>query len=83
MVLRSICTNFVRVMEKKRHALRKLLEAVEKELLHKPDKKTLDRLSLLAGFQDWDSFQETLHGDLGGETIYGGHHLDKDDKEEN
>jgi hypothetical protein len=37
----------------------------------------------LAGFQDWDSFQETLHGDLGGETIYGGHHLDKDDKEEN
>ena len=70
-------------MEKKRHALRKLLEAVEKELLHKPDKKTLGRLSLLAGFQDWDSFQETLHGDLGGETIYGGHHLDKDDKEEN
>ena len=70
-------------MEKKRHALRKLLEAVEKELLHKPDKKTLDRLSLLAGFQDWDSFQETLHGDLGGETINGGHHLDKDDKEEN
>ena len=70
-------------MEKTRHALRKLLEAVEKELLHKPDKKTLDRLSLLAGFQDWDSFQETLHGDLGGETIYGGHHLDKDDKEKN
>ena len=70
-------------MEKKRHALRKLLEAVEKELLKKPEKKTLDRLSLLAGFQDWDSFQETLHGDLGGETIYGGHHLDKDDKEEN
>ena len=66
-------SNFATVMEKKRHALRKLLEAVEKELLHKPDKKTLDRLSLLAGFQDWDSFQETLHGDLGGETIYGGH----------
>ncbi|MBE6259737.1 MAG: hypothetical protein E7107_02765 [Prevotella sp.] len=60
-------------MEKKRHALRKLLEAVEKELLQKPNRKTLDRLSLLAGFQDWESFQETLHGDLGGETIYGGH----------
>ena len=60
-------------MEKKRHALRKLLEAVEHELLKKPNRKTLDRLSLLAGFQDWDSFQETLHGDLGGETIYGGH----------
>jgi hypothetical protein len=60
-------------MEKKRHALRQLLEAVEKELLKKPNKKTLDRLSLLAGFQDWESFKETLNGDLGGETIYGGH----------
>ena len=74
-------------MEKKRHALRKLLEAVEHELLKKPNRKTLDRLSLLAGFQDWDSFQETLHGDLGGETIYGGHqdhnnHLEKETKKE-
>ena len=60
-------------MEKKHIALRKLLEAVEKEILRKPNRKTLDRLSLLAGFQDWESFQETLHGDLGGETIYGGH----------
>ena len=60
-------------MEKKRYALRKLLEAVEKELLKKPNQKTLDRLSLLAGFQDWESFKETVHGDLGGETIYGGH----------
>ena len=50
-------------MEKKRVALRKLLEAVEKELLHKPDKKTLDRLSLLAGFQSWEDFQNALHGD--------------------
>ena len=61
-------------MEKKRHALRKLMEAVEHELLKKPNRKTLDRLSMLAGFQDWDSFQETMHGDLGGETVYGGHH---------
>ena len=44
-------------MEKKREALRKLLEAVEKEILRKPDRKTLDRLSLLAGFQSWDDFQ--------------------------
>ena len=51
------------VMEKKRIALRKLLEAVEKELLHKPDKKTLDRLSLLAGFQSWEDFQNALHGE--------------------
>ena len=60
-------------MEKKKHALRQLLAAVEKELLKKPNRKTLDRLSLLAGFQDWDSFQEALHGELGGETIDGGH----------
>ena len=56
-------TNKQYVMEKKRIALRKLLEAVEKELLHKPDKKTLDRLSLLAGFQSWEDFQDALHGE--------------------
>ena len=50
-------------MEKKRLALRKLLEAVEKEILKKPDKKTLDRLALLAGFQSWDDFQHALHGE--------------------
>ncbi len=50
-------------MEKKRIALRKLMEAVEKELLHRPDKKTLDRLSLLAGFQSWEDFQHALHGE--------------------
>ena len=59
-------------MEKKRQALRKLLEAVEKEILRKPDRKTLDRLSLLVGFQDWESFQDALHG-AGDETVYGGH----------
>lgn len=57
-------------MEKKRRALRKLLQAVEHELLRKPNRKTLDRLSLLAGFQDWDSFQEALHGDDDGESNY-------------
>ena len=72
--------NFAPAMEKKRYALRKLLEAVEKELLKKPNQKTLDRLSLLAGFQDWESFKETVQGDLGGETIYGGHHEMKDGK---
>ena len=72
--------NFAPAMEKKRHALRKLLEAVEKELLKKPNQKTLDRLSLLAGFQDWESFKETVQGDLGGETIYGGHKEMKDEK---
>ena len=57
-------------MEKKRLALKKLLEAVEKELLRKPNRKTLDRLSLLAGFQDWDSFQDAIHGDADGNTNY-------------
>lgn len=57
-------------MEKKHFALRKLLEAVEKELLKKPNRKTLDRLSLLAGFQDWESFQDALHGDADAETNF-------------
>ena len=68
-------------MEKKLFALKKLLSAVEKvtdevalpqlkELLHKPDRKTLDRLSLLAGFQDWDSFQDALHGDVSANENY-------------
>ena len=57
-------------MEKKRVALRKLLEAVEKEIIRKPDKKTLDRLSLLVGFQDWYSFQDALHGDVSADENY-------------
>ena len=57
-------------MEKKREALKKLLSAVERELLHKPNRKTLDRLSLLVGFQDWDSFQEALQGEADGSTNY-------------
>lgn len=57
-------------MERKHFALKKLLEAVEKELLKKPNRKTLDRLSLLAGFQDWESFQDALHGDADAETNF-------------
>ena len=57
-------------MEKKRIALRKLLEAVEKEIIRKPDKKTLDHLSLLVGFQDWESFQNALHGDASADENY-------------
>ena len=65
----ALFRKFAPDMEKKRHALRKLLEAVEKELLKKPNRKTLDRLSLLAGFQDWESFKETVQGDLGGPSM--------------
>ena len=57
-------------MEKKRIELRKLLEAVEKEILKKPNKKVLDRLSLFAGYQDWDGFQKALHGQSGGFSNY-------------
>ena len=57
-------------MEKKRLALKKLMEAVEHELLRKPNRKTLDHLSLLAGFQDWESFQNAIHGDADGNTNY-------------
>ena len=57
-------------MEKKRKALRKLLEAVEKEILKKPDRKTLDHLSLLVGFQDWESFQNALYGDASADENY-------------
>ena len=57
-------------MEKKHLALKKLLAAVEKELLSKPDRKTLDRLSMLAGFQSWDSFQDALHGDVSADENY-------------
>ncbi|MBR1395757.1 MAG: hypothetical protein IJ559_08905 [Prevotella sp.] len=57
-------------MEGKRAALKKLLQAVEHELLKKPDRKTLDHLSLLAGFQDWDSFQDALHGDASADENY-------------
>ena len=57
-------------MEKKRLALRRLLAAVEKELLHKPDRRTLDHLSMLAGFQNWDSFQDALHGEVSADENY-------------
>ena len=36
----ALFRKFAPDMEKKRHALRKLLEAVEKELLKKPNRKT-------------------------------------------
>ena len=32
----------------------------------KPSRETLDRISLLVGFQDWESFTEALHGKTDG-----------------
>lgn len=57
-------------MEKRQFAVKKLLEAVERELMRRPNQKTLDRLSLLAGFQDWESFQHALHGDADSSANY-------------
>ena len=57
-------------MEKKRIELRKLLEAVEKEVLRKPRQETLDHLALFAGYQDWDGFLNALHGDSEGLSNY-------------
>ena len=70
LLFRNFAPNLQNSMEKKRKALKKLLEAVEKEILRKPDKKALDRLSLFVGFQDWESFQDALHGDASADENY-------------
>lgn len=36
----------------------------------KPKRETLDKLSLLLGFQNWDSFKEALHGENDGMENY-------------
>ena len=36
----------------------------------KPSRETLDRISLLVGFQDWDSFKEAFHGKTDGQENY-------------
>ena len=42
-----------------------LLAHIEKKLLKKlnerPSQETLDKLALLARFQDWESFQKEIH----------------------
>ena len=46
----------------------------------KPHRETLDRISLLVGFQDWESFKVALHGDNDGLEGFGKEH-DGDGKE--
>jgi len=45
--------------------VKKLLLAVEQKLVkrmhEKPSKDTLDKLSIFAGYQDWDSFRKEIH----------------------
>ena len=50
-------------------ALKKVLAYLQGK--EKPTKKTLDRLSLFVGFQDWESFKEAVHGD-GDNRLIGG-----------
>ena len=50
--------------------LRKLWKYIsEKE---KPNKDVLDKISLLIGFQDWESFKETIYGDTDAQVNYEG-----------
>lgn len=36
----------------------------------KPKRETLDRISLLVGFQDWEKFKEALHGETDGQENF-------------
>lgn len=50
-------------------ALKKVLAYLQGK--EKPTRKTLDRLSLFVGFQDWESFKEAVHGDSDNRIIGG------------
>lgn len=39
--------------------------------IEKPSRETLDRISLLVGFQDWEGFREALHGEDDGANSFG------------
>lgn len=36
----------------------------------KPKRETLDRISLLVGYQDWEMFKEALHGETDGQENF-------------
>ena len=51
------------------------VRAIEKLTLYlkgteKPKRETLDKISLLVGFQDWDDFKDALHGDSDGQKNF-------------
>lgn len=49
-------------------SLKKLWNFVK--TLDKPNRKMLDKISLLAGFQNWESFDNALHGDSDAQSNY-------------
>lgn len=50
------------------HAKEKLASYIKGT--EKPKRETLDKISLLVGFQDWDSFKEALHGETSGQQNF-------------
>lgn len=36
----------------------------------KPSRETLDKISLLVGFQDWEDFREAIHGETDGQKNF-------------
>ena len=48
-------------------ALKKVLAYLQGK--EKPQKKTLDRISLFVGFQNWESFKEAVHGEDDGKIV--------------
>ena len=50
------------------HAVEKLAKYIKGT--EKPKRETLDRISLLVGFQDWDDFKEALHGETDGQENF-------------
>lgn len=49
-------------------ALRNIIASLQN--MEKPTKASLDKISLLAGFQDWDSFQRALQGRADADVNY-------------
>ena len=48
-------------------ALKKVLAYIQGK--EKPKQKTLDRISLFGGFQNWESFKEAVHGEDDGKIV--------------
>ena len=47
--------------------LKKVLAYIQ--VKEKPKQKTLDRISLFVGFQNWESFKEAVHGEDDGKIV--------------
>ena len=63
----TVETNLGRIPQKV-HALDKLSQYIKG--VEKPRRETLDRISLLVGFQDWDDFKDALHGESDGQKNF-------------